>query len=134
MAPIKRLTNREIGLKQRPWITRDILNLMKERDNFHKNYLSEKDPFNKNIIFSVYKRKRNEIVEQIRLSKNQYFAEFFEKNKSNAKKTWEGIRDIVSISKKNRTIPKEIIYNNVSHTNTIDMAKSFNDFFCQYWQ
>ena len=100
MAPIKRLTNREIGLKQRPWITREILNLMKERDNFHKNYLSEKDPFNKNIIFSVYKRKRNEIVEQICRSKNQYFAEFFKKNKSNAKKIWEGIRDIVSISKK----------------------------------
>ena len=45
------------------------------------------------------------------------------------KKIWEGIQDIVNISKKNPTTPSEIIYKNKSHTNSIEMAKSFNDFF-----
>ena len=30
MAPLKRLTKKEIGLKQRPWITHDILMQMSE--------------------------------------------------------------------------------------------------------
>ena len=127
MAPIKRLTNREIGLKQRPWINSEILRLIRERDKFYKNYLRETDIYKKNIIFSLFKKKRNEIVEKYRLSKN--CAEFFEKNKSNTKKIWKGIRDIVNISNKNPTTPSEIIYKNKSHTNSADMAKSFNDFF-----
>ena len=45
------------------------------------------------------------------------------------KKIWQGIRDIVSISKKSPTMPKEIIYKGESHTDSVDMAKSFNDFF-----
>ena len=48
---------------------------------------------------------------------------------SNTKKIWEGIRDIVNISKKNKTIPKEIKYKGVTHTESLDMANSFNDFF-----
>ena len=129
MAPLKKLTKREIGLKQRPWINSEILSLMKERDNIHKSYLRENDICKKNIIFGDYKRKRNEIVERIRLSKNKHYADFFDENKSNTKKIWEGIRDIVNISKKNPTTPSEIIYKNKSHTNSIEMAKSFNDFF-----
>ena len=74
MAPIKRLTNREIGLKQRPWINREILDLIKDRDKFHKNFLHETDINNKKIIFSVFKKKRNDILERIRLSKNQHYA------------------------------------------------------------
>ena len=129
MAPLKTLTNREIGLKQRPWINSEILGLMKERDKLHKNYLHETDVYRKNSILGDYKKKRNEIVEKIRLSKNQHYADFFDKNKSNTKKIWEGIRDIVNISKKNPILPSEIVYKNKSHTNTLDMAKSFNDFF-----
>ena len=82
MAPIKRLTNREIGLKQRPWINSEILRLIRERDKFHKNYLRETDIYKKNIIFSVFKKKRNGIVEKNRLSKNQHYAEFFEEEKN----------------------------------------------------
>ena len=43
MAHLKRLTKREIGLKQRPWITPDILRKMKERDKFYNKYANERD-------------------------------------------------------------------------------------------
>ena len=57
MAPLKKLTKREIGLKQRPWINSEILGLMNECDNIHKSYLRENDICMKNIIFGDYKKK-----------------------------------------------------------------------------
>ena len=57
LAPIKRLSKREVGLKQRPWITPGILKKMKERDQFYNKYAKESEPNIKNIIFQVYKKK-----------------------------------------------------------------------------
>ena len=39
MAPYKRLTKKQISLKQHPWITPDILLLMNERDKFYKAFI-----------------------------------------------------------------------------------------------
>ena len=36
MAPMKRLTKKEIGLQQRPWITPDIMSDINERNNLYK--------------------------------------------------------------------------------------------------
>ena len=85
MAHLKRLTKREIGLKQRPWITPDILRKMKERDKFYNKYAKERDKNAKDIIFQVFKKKRNEVIRLIRNSKNEYYAHFFDQNKSDMK-------------------------------------------------
>ena len=129
MAPMKRLSNREIGLKQRPWITYEILKIMKERDKFHKQYARENDPYTKEVIFGVYKSKRNRVVQLLRSSKNKYYSDFFEQNKNNSKKTWEGIRDVINVSKKSHTIPKNILYKNITYTASEEMSNCFNDLF-----
>ena len=100
MAPIRKLSKRENNLKQNPWITRGLLKSMRNRDKIYKQFTKETDPVKKHIFFTNYKQKRNLIISLIRRSKATYFASFFEEHKNNAKKTWEGIRDIVNISKK----------------------------------
>ena len=129
MAPMKRLSNKDIGLKQRPWITHDILAIMTERDDFHKQYVSENNLTRKNVLFRVYKSKRNHVVKCIRQSRGKYYSDFFESNKNNSKKVWEGIRDVINISKKTHSVPNKIIYNNTTYSNTDDMSNCFNDFF-----
>ena len=129
MAPYKRLSKREINLKQRPWINHEILEIINERDNFHKQYIKENDPIRKSIIFRIYKSKRNTVVKMIRQSRNNYYSEYFERNKNNSKKTWEGIRDVINISKKTHTVPKKLLYNNITHTDSESMSNCFNDFF-----
>ena len=78
MAPMKRLSNRDIGLKQRPWICHDILDIMRDRDKFNKKYAREINPGRKEVIFRIYKSKRNHVVQLIRSSKRKYYAEYFE--------------------------------------------------------
>ena len=42
MAPVKKLTKKEIGLQQRPWITPDILTAIYERNKLYKEFSEEK--------------------------------------------------------------------------------------------
>ena len=44
MAPVKKLTKKEIGVKQRPWITPDILAAINERNKLYKEFIDEKNP------------------------------------------------------------------------------------------
>ena len=60
MAPVKKMTQKEVGLQQRPWINRTILAGMLERDKLHKDFLK------KQILFCASRStgftKRKEIM------------------------------------------------------------------------
>ena len=40
------------------------------------------------------------LTDLIRLSKKGFYSDFFKENKSNLKKTWEGIRGLINVNKK----------------------------------
>ena len=48
-----------------------------------------------------YKYYRNKISSLIRISKNNYYSDYFEGNMSNIKKTWKGINELLFRRKKN---------------------------------
>ena len=126
MAPVRRLSKKEINLLTRPWITSGILKSIKDRDYTHRSFLKEKDEEKREEIYQTYKTKRNLIKILIRQSKRDYYVQFFEENRSDTKKIWEGIRNIVNISKKNRVIPIQLNYKNEIKTSEKEMAQSFN--------
>ena len=103
MAPYKKMSRKEYGLKMSPWITSGILVSMKIRDTLYKKFTKENDPTLKAKHHTDFKAYRNSIVNLIRESKKQYFASFFEENCSNMKKTWEGIRNLINVTKKTKT-------------------------------
>ena len=56
MAPIRKLTRKEIGLQQRPWINSTILVAMSERDKLHTDFLKEKNStlrFEKHLLYKT---------------------------------------------------------------------------------
>ena len=126
---MKKLTRKEIGLSNRPWITNGILTSMKKRDSLYREFTLENDQAKRNEIFMSYKQYRNNIVNLIRVSKKDHFAKYFEENRSNIKKTWEGIRDIINISKKTSTIINKINdCGNISKDGA-GIANAMNNFF-----
>ena len=100
MAPFKKQTKREQRIAQRPWITKGILKSMKMRDFLYKELTKMKNNILDKIIISIrYKKYRNMIVTLLRRSRENYFQSYFEKNKNDVKKTWNGIRNILAILK-----------------------------------
>ena len=69
------------------------------------------------------------MLSKIKNSRNNYFKDFFESHKSDIKKTWQGIKNIVNVNKKQSTLPTKLLYKNKTHDNDDDIAKSFNTFF-----
>ena len=65
----------------------------------------------------------------MRTSKKQYFAQFFEENQTNIKKTWEGIRNLLNVSKKSATLINKIIENDVIFTDAKKISNKLNDFY-----
>ena len=80
-APIKLISRRQAKRLSKPWITKGIRTAIK-----HKNQLYADGKQ------SEYKIYRN----IIRLSKANYYCEYFNKHLTNMKKTWEGINTIMN--------------------------------------
>ena len=129
MAPIRKISRNEIRLQQRPWITHGILTSMKIRDKLLKQSSKSKDPVKKITYYNLFKKYRNLIVTLQRRSKGNYYQNYFESYRSDVKKTWDGIRNILNVSKKKNThIDQLNNKNSISYSN-IDKANTLNDFF-----
>ena len=59
-----------------------------------------KDPINKDELANKVKNHRSTTLKLTRKNKANHFNKYFDDNKLNIFKTWEGIREIINISKK----------------------------------
>ena len=105
-APLKKLTNREYKLQSKPWLTRGILKSIKARDKLLEKILKAKNNNTKTKLRNKYKQHKYKIIKLIRISKKSYYKWYFEENKSNAKKLWKGINEIVTSKVKVKSHPK----------------------------
>ena len=69
------------------------------------------------------------VTDLIRISKKSFYSDFFIENKSNLKKTWEGIRGLINVNKKGNSNIDNLIVQNKEVTDPADMASSINSFF-----
>ena len=129
MAPLKKLSKKEISLKNKPWISQGILKSMKERDKIYKKFTIETDESRKDEIYKKYKYFRNKITTLTRKNKKKYYSEYFSEHNANIKKTWEGIRQLININKKKTISIRTINQDGTSLTDNKDMANAFNNFY-----
>ena len=86
MAPVKRLSKKEIGLQQRPWITPEILTTMYERDKLYSEFLDDKNPTSREEKHKIFKIKRNSVTTQLRKARKGYFNVYLKKTKTMLRK------------------------------------------------
>ena len=85
--PLRKMTKNEVKLMFKPWITKDILKSMKERDTLYYKFTHTKDKTKKLELEKNYKEAKNKIIENTRKNKKNYFQNFFEKNATDIKNT-----------------------------------------------
>ena len=119
-APLKKLSNSELKLHSKPWITHGIMRSIKIKDKIYKKLLKSKNSQQKEWLYSEFKRYRNRINILIRNSKAKYYQNFFQDHKQNMLKTWEGIKSIINI---NTTKNKSINCLNVNNTEETDPSE-----------
>jgi hypothetical protein len=102
---------------------------MKKGDIFYKDFATEKDPTKKARLGAIFKSYRNLIVTLLRKSKKKYFTDYFEEHRQNMKKTWDGIRNLINVSKKSSTNINKIIHDNETFTDNKDISQALNNYF-----
>ena len=124
-APIKKLSPKEIELKNKPWISTEISKLIKVRNKIFARRKRQPNNTN-NKRLNLY---RNRVNREIKKSKKKYYSEFFEINEMNIKKIWSGIREIVNIRNNISPIITQLNINGKIIDNPNDVAKQLNNFF-----
>ena len=127
--PLKKLTKKEIKLKQKPWITKSIRKAIQRREKMYKKFIKAKDVVIKEQYHQKYKELRNEIVKLCRESKLSYYQQYFTENVKNSKKMWLGIKSIINIKNSSKTSPSSLMVDGeLSHDPKI-IANAFNKYF-----
>ena len=72
-APFRKLDKREIKLKSKPWINKETLFLMWERDKLFSKYHKCENLINKPNLFCQYKLIRNDVTKLKRDNKIKYY-------------------------------------------------------------
>ena len=128
MAPYKKVTQKQIRLMLKPWITKSILKKCNDRDNLLKIINGETDPTKVEHLMNEYKVLRNEITKEKRSNKKAFFTSQFEKNKKKSSEIWKNIRTLVNIKPSKKANVKLINGNNFIN-DPKEIANIFNDHF-----
>ena len=130
-APYKKLSLQEVKLSYKPWITTGILSSIKNKNRIHRKVIRAKDPVRKTNLENEYRLYKTQLNKTLKASKSMHYQKFFEINKPNQRKTWEGIREIINIKQTKGQIINALSNGDdiISENNKI--AEKFNNHFCK---
>ena len=125
-----KVSKKQAKQNAKPWITNEILKLIKAKDRTYHKIVKEPDSIIKNELNIRYKQQKNEITKLIRKSKKIYYTNYFEKNSNNIKKLWAGINQIINRCNTQNNIPVSIEIDIDGNVSTIvdpkEIANTFN--------
>ena len=98
-APLSPLSKADQKRKLKPWITKGLLTLIKKKNQIYKKFCKAKNDQNKYTLHEEFKKYRNTTLKVRKINKSKHYQTFFSEDKKNFKKTWEGIKSIINISK-----------------------------------
>ena len=110
----------EISRPPAPWITQDIKDSMKERDQLQM--CTKADRYN-SLLRENYKEQKKKVNSLITASRRDYFREEFRKNKYDIAASWKLAKKVIS----NNCNGKQTIPQNKDNLAT--KAENFNEFF-----
>ena len=112
-----------------PWITNGLLRSISTKNLLYKKFLKAKNPELKSQKHAKFKKHRNLLSKLIRISKNNYYKNYFYENKNDLKQKWKVVNEIIGIKSSSDLSPKLIIHNNTQVTKDRDMAEAFNNYY-----
>ena len=91
--PLKLLSRKETRFCSKPWITPGLKASIYNKNRLYKNFLRKRSYYS-HCKFKTYRNKLNHLI---KISKSNYYKEYFVTNKTNTKEIWKGIRQIITL-------------------------------------
>lgn len=104
-APLKPLSKRKCKQRKKPWMTKEILELIKTKNSlFAKCYKQ-----NKTQLISSYKQTCNKLTTMKRKAKEQYYTSQLAKHKQNTAKQWKIINELLEKHRKQQPVINKLV-------------------------
>ena len=113
----------------KPWIMQGLQNSIKKKSNIYSRFVKCKNKILKELHPNNYKSYRNLLSTLLKRDKENYFTNFFNKNIKDIKKTWKGIKTLVSMKQKNNDTPSLTTKDKKYINDPVSIANTFNNFF-----
>ena len=97
------MSRKEQKTAAKPWITKGIRKSIQIKNYLQKKSCKTKDSTKKAELDAKHKKYKNLLTNLTRKSKDSHYKAFFNENKNNALKIWEGIKKIISIKPTNKS-------------------------------
>ena len=110
-----------------PWITKGLKKSSKRKQKLYekclkkRNEKTEKDYLDYKKLFESLKKR----------SKKMHYSNLILKFKDNIKKTWQVIKEALGKEKSSQSLPKTVLVNELSVTQSTSIAENFNKFFTE---
>ena len=114
---------KRVRKKACPWITKEVVQLMNERDRLHRVAVNKND----SRAWSEYKVLRNRVTHMLKMCKANYYHRIIRENGHNHKKMWSCLKEIIPNS--GRVLPGNIKSGNDECTSPRVIANAFNQYF-----
>ena len=111
---------------KKSWITRWILVSTKNKKKICNKFFQAKDPERIQSLHEIFKKYRNIIANLARTNKENYYKNYFQENKNNFCKTWQGIKQIIIMKKTNSKKLNGLKVNNIIDNDSKSIASEFN--------
>ena len=122
-APCKALSQKEVKMRKKPWITKQILTKIREKSKAYEKYLKSKDI----LWYNRYISSRNTVKRLIEKSKRSYYRNYFLENSKQSKNIWHKINEIL----RNKSKQLEDVFlneNGMILTNQVIVSEQFNKY------
>ncbi len=123
---MRKLSRKQSKQQKKTWITTGIRTAIKKKNKLFKSFIRTRS----NEVLAKLKLYRNKLNHLIKLSKRNYYNNYFTNNKNNTKKTCQGIKQIITTKPKRVQPPPKITVDGVEITDITKIANEFNVFFC----
>lgn len=109
----------------RPWISKGLQKACKKKNNLYKSFLKLKTKEAENR----YKLYKNKLTAAIRSAKKLYYKKLLFDNKSNIRRTWEILNNLIKQGSKKHIYPDYFVDSNGENHNINRIVNDFNHFF-----
>ena len=123
MCPLKQY---KVAKAKEPWVTNEILELIKDKDRMLRRAKKSNDENDWNLA----RQARNNTNFQIRQTKANFVKDNLEQNQNNSKKFWQNIKEVLPSNKNNQSSKISLKDNDNNFiTDDKDMANLRNEYF-----
>ena len=121
--PLIQLSKGELRTKSKPWITNALRVSINIKNKLFKKYISTKSAYY-HTKFKLYRTKINHLL---KVSKNNYYNNYFHVHMSDSKKVWKGIRQLVNLKSRSGSTPAKLLVEDIEINDPKSMADAFNN-------